>query len=145
MQHQNPVILAVMRGGAFTSTELCRRLRFPYHFVFVHATRYGDNLTGGELRWPVRPSSELGGRTVLVVDDILDRGQTLRALHQKLADLGVAALYSAVLVSKDIDAAAARPTVDFVGVSVDDRYVFGCGMDYKGYWRGLPSLFALAS
>ena len=46
VQQENPVILAVMRGGAFTATELCRRLRFPYEFEFVHGTRYGDGLDG---------------------------------------------------------------------------------------------------
>jgi hypoxanthine phosphoribosyltransferase len=140
----NPVVLAVMRGGAFTSTELCRRLRFPYSFDFVHASRYGDELTGGDLHWSVRPSPELVGRTVLIVDDILDRGLTLQALQQELTQLGVAAIFTAVLLSKDIDEDLSRPGVDFIGLQVDDRYVFGCGMDYKGYWRGLPSLYALA-
>lgn len=141
---QDPVILVVMRGGAFTSTELCRRLRFPYSFDFVHASRYGDNLTGGELHWSVRPSAELTGRTVLIVDDILDRGLTLQALQDELTGLGVAATYTAVLLSKEIDDKVSRPDVDYVGLKIDDRYVFGCGMDYKGYWRGLPSLYALA-
>ncbi|MCZ6475575.1 MAG: hypoxanthine-guanine phosphoribosyltransferase [Gammaproteobacteria bacterium] len=145
VQHDNPVVLAVMRGGVFTATELCRRLTFPYQFDFVHGTRYGDLLTGGELSWPVPPSANLAGRTVVVVDDILDRGLTLHALYEALQQLGVVAIYSAVLVSKAVGVSASRPEVDFVGLNVDDVYVFGCGMDYKGYWRGLPSLFALAS
>ena len=145
VQHDNPVVLAVMHGGAFTATRLCRRLTFPYQFDFVHGTRYGDRLTGGELSWPVRPSADLAGRTVVVVDDILDRGLTLHALHEALRQIGVVATYSAVLVSKAVAESVSRPTIDFVGLHVDDVYVFGCGMDYKGYWRGLPSLFALAS
>ncbi len=145
VRHDNPVVLAVMRGGAFTATRLCRRLTFPYQFEFVHGTRYDDRLTGGELSWPVRPSADLAGRTVVVVDDILDRGLTLHSLHEALQHIGVVATYSAVLVSKTVAEPASRPTVDFVGLHVDDVYVFGCGMDYKGYWRGLPSLFALAS
>ncbi len=145
VQHDNPVVVAVMRGGAFTATRLCRRLSFPYQFDFVHGSRYGDRLTGGELSWPVRPSAELAGRTVVVVDDILDRGNTLHALYESLQHIGVLATYSAVLVSKVVAESVSRPTVDFVGLHVDDSYVFGCGMDYKGYWRGLPSLYALAS
>ncbi|MEE9570523.1 MAG: hypoxanthine-guanine phosphoribosyltransferase [Gammaproteobacteria bacterium] len=145
VQHDNPIVLAVMRGGGFTATELCRRLTFPYQFDFVHATRYGDRLTGGELSWSVRPSANLAGRTVVVVDDILDRGLTLHALYEALQQIGVMAIYSAVLVSKAVAGSASRPKVDFVGLNVDDVYVFGCGMDYKGYWRGLPSLFAVAS
>jgi hypoxanthine phosphoribosyltransferase len=145
IQYENPVVLAVMRGGVFTATELCSRLRFPYHFDFVHVGRYGNNLSGGELIWSVRPSANLSGRSVLIVDDILDRGITLRALHEELIKLDVAATYTAVLVEKTFDVELQRPPVDFVGLRVDDNYVFGCGMDYKGYWRGLPSLFSVAS
>jgi len=145
VQQENPVILAVMRGGVFAATEICRRLIFPYEFEFVHGTRYGDGLTGGELSWPVQPSADLAGRTVVVVDDILDRGVTIAALHEALTGVGVVAIYTAILVSKAVADPATRPEIDFVGLSVDDVYVFGCGMDYKGYWRGLPSLFAVAS
>jgi len=145
VQEENPVILAVMRGGAFTATELCRRFRFPYEFDYIHGTRYADGLVGGELRWPVQPSADLAGRTVLVVDDILDKGLTMRALSEAVENVGVAVTYTAVLVSKVVADPATRPEIDFVGLSVDDVYVFGCGMDYKGYWRGLPSLFAVAS
>ena len=81
----------------------------------------------------------------MVVDDILDRGVTIAALHEALTGVGVVAIYTAVLVSKAVADPATRPEIDFVGLSVDDVYVFGCGMDYKGYWRGLPSLFAVAS
>lgn len=141
---EDPVVLAVMQGGAFAAVELCRRLRFPYELDFVHVTRYGRGTRGGEIEWRVRPSAELAGRTVLVVDDVLDRGHTLRALGAELERVGVARLRTAVLVVKKIEGARARPKVDFRGVEVDDVYLFGCGMDYRGYWRGLPALYALA-
>jgi hypoxanthine phosphoribosyltransferase len=141
----DPIVLAVMRGGAFTAVELCRRLRFPYELDFVHVTRYARGTRGGELEWRVRPSAELEGRTVLVVDDVLDRGHTLRALGAELKKVGVARQRTAVLVVKRVAGARKPPKVDYRGVEVDDVYVFGCGMDYRGYWRGLPALYALAS
>jgi len=49
-----------------------------------------------------------------------------------------------VLVDKHVPHASSRPAVDFQGVRCEDRFVFGCGMDYKGYWRGLPALFAVS-
>ncbi len=139
----DPVILAVMQGGVFASTELCRRFEFPYQFDYVHGSRYGDQLEGGELNWRVPPSADLAGRTVVIVDDILDRGLTLADLRLRLAKLGVRKVYSAVLVSKNLHDPIDRPAVDFIGVQADDIYLFGCGMDYKGYWRGIPSLFAV--
>ena len=141
----NPVVLAVMHGGAFAAVEICRRLRFPYELDFVHVTRYARGTRGGEIEWRVRPSAELTGRTVLVVDDVLDRGHTLRALGAELRRVGVARQRTAVLVVKRVANARARPKVDYRGVEVDDVYLFGCGMDYRGYWRGLPALYGLGS
>jgi hypoxanthine phosphoribosyltransferase len=139
----DPVVLAVMHGGVFAAVELSRRCAFPHEFDFVHVTRYGNALSGGALEWRVPPRAALAGRTVLVVDDVLDRGVTLAALSAELARIGVAAERRAVLVVKELAEPAVRPAVDFVGVTVGDVYVFGCGMDFKGYWRGLAALYAL--
>jgi hypoxanthine phosphoribosyltransferase len=141
----DPVVLAVMHGGAFAAVELCRRLRFPYELDFVHVTRYARGTRGGEIEWRVRPSAELASRTVLVIDDVLDRGHTLRAFGAELERVGVARQRTAVLVVKRVANAGARPKVDYCGVEVEDVYLFGCGMDYRGYWRGLPALYALGS
>jgi len=138
-----PVVLAVMLGGVFTATELARRLTFPYEFDYVHLTRYGRALSGGAIEWLVRPRASLRGRDVLIVDDILDRGETLAALQAELRALRVARVHTAVLVTKELNEPRPRPAIDFVGMSVGDSYVFGCGMDYKGFWRGLPALYAI--
>ena len=143
LQHANPVVLAVMHGGAFTALELCKRFRFAYEFDYVHVTRYRGETRGGGLEWLVRPRRGLAGRTVLVVDDILDHGKTLRALHAELEHIGVDKQLSAVLVVKRL-ARRRRPSVTAAGVAVDDVYVFGSGMDYRGYWRGLGGVYAVA-
>jgi len=140
----NPVVLAVMHGGVFTAVELCKRFDFAYEFGYVHATRYAGGLTGGALDWHVGPPPGLDGRTVLVVDDILDEGLTLAALEQALREQRVAALYKAVFAVKNLRRPIDRPTVDWAGTEVPDVYVFGCGMDYRGYWRGVPELLAVA-
>jgi hypoxanthine phosphoribosyltransferase len=76
---------------------------------------------------------------------VLDRGHTLRALGAELKRVGVARQRTAVLVVKRVANARVRPKVDYRGVEVDDVYLFGCGMDYRGYWRGLPALYSLGS
>src|SRR5262245_52545507 len=80
LEHANPVVLAVMHGGAFTAIELCKRFHFAHEFDYLHVTRYAGDTIGGDLTWLVRPSRALAGRTVLLVDDILDHGRTLRAI-----------------------------------------------------------------
>ena len=139
----NPVVLAVMHGGVFAAVELSKRLRFPHEFDYVHVTRYRGATRGAELQWRVRPGKALAGRTVLVVDDILDRGKTLRALGDELERLGVREQMHAVLVVKRLARKQARREVTVSGLTVDDVYVFGSGMDYRGYWRTLAGVYAV--
>ena len=142
LEHANPVVLAVMHGGAFTAIELCKRFRFAHEFDYLHVTRYAGDTRGGDLTWLVRPSLTLAGRTVLLVDDILDHGRTLRAIDIELERIGVAKQLTAVLVVKRL--ALKRPSVTVSGLAVDDVYVFGSGMDYRGYWRSLAGIYAAA-
>ena len=142
LAQRNPVVVAVMNGGAFTAVNLCRYFRFSYEFDYVHATRYGKDLEGAELTWRVRPQPTLLGRTVLLVDDVLDKGTTLLALQEEFQRIGVGELRTAVLVKKRLAASSARPEHHYCALETDDDYLFGCGMDYAGYWRGLPELYA---
>jgi hypoxanthine phosphoribosyltransferase len=144
LKHANPVVLAVMHGGAFAALELCKRFKFPHEFDYVHVTRYRGETRGRDVRWRVRPSKKLAGRTVLVVDDILDHGTTLRTLDAELDRIGVGKRLTAVLVAKRLKRKQARPSVAVSGLSVEDVYVFGSGMDYRGYWRALPGIYSLA-
>jgi hypoxanthine phosphoribosyltransferase len=77
-----------------------------------------------------------------VVDDILDGGQTMRAIRERLMEFGAASFQCAVLVEKILT--KEKPLcADFVGLRIADRFVFGCGMDAKGYWRNLPEIRAM--
>ena len=109
-----------------------------------HATRYGHALNGTLLDWRVRPTQDLTGRTVLIIDDILDEGHTLKAISENLREAGAAEVLTAVLVHKVHERKAdAGMRADFTGLDVEDRFLFGCGMDYKGYWRNAPGIYAL--
>jgi len=139
----HPLLFPVMNGAVFFAGQLMPLLRFPLEQGFLHVTRYANTTTGGGVEWLGEPDERLiAGRTVLVLDDILDEGVTLAAIRQRLAERGAAACYVAVLVEKDIG--RSRPTqADFVGLHIPNRYAFGCGMDVRGAWRNLPALYAL--
>lgn len=140
----NPLIYVVMNGGLILAGHLLPRLPFPLEVAYLHATRYGEAVEGHRLDWRVRPTQDPGGRTVLVLDDILDEGHTLLAILEHLKSEGAAAILSAVLTHKCHDRKA-RPGMraDFTGLDVADRFLFGYGMDYKGYWRNAPGIFAV--
>ncbi|HED13834.1 MAG TPA: hypoxanthine-guanine phosphoribosyltransferase, partial [Gammaproteobacteria bacterium] len=134
---QDPLLLCVMTGGLVPASELFTRLDFPVQLDYLHATRYQGTVGGNELKWITPPSQPLKGRTVLVVDDILDEGVTLAAILDYCREQGASAVYSAVLIEKMHDRKADGLQADFVGLQVEDRYVFGYGMDYHGYLRNV--------
>jgi hypoxanthine phosphoribosyltransferase len=137
-----PLVLAVMGGAVVFAGQLLPRLRFPLDFDYIHASRYGAETRGARVEWRVKPPALVRGRSVLVLDDILDHGETMRAIRDGLIELGADEFHSAVLVEKTLE--AKRPiAADFVGLRIPDRFVFGCGMDAKGFWRNLPEIRAM--
>lgn len=144
LKDKNPVIVCVMVGGLVPLGNLLHRLDFPLEVDYVHATRYQGDIRGGEINWKVRPSLNLKGRTILVVDDILDGGLTLAAIIDEITKLGAKEVYSAVLVDKYRKRVANGLThADFVGLQVEDHYIFGYGMDYNEYLRNAPGIFVV--
>lgn len=134
-------LMVVMNGGLYPAVELARRLHFPLRIDHLHATRYRGGTSGGELSWGRWPN-QVGGSIVLV-DDIFDEGHTLQAVHQRLLEDGADEVISAVLTLKQHERGLPRDWVDDAALKVPDRYVFGCGMDWYGYWRQLDEIWAL--
>jgi hypoxanthine phosphoribosyltransferase len=132
-----------MGGAVVFAGQLLPLLRFPLDFDYIHASRYGAATRGAAIDWRVSPPESVRGRSVLVVDDILDGGETMAAIRARLLELGAQAFHCAVLVEKTL--ARTKPIhADFVGLRIPDRFVFGYGMDAKGYWRNLPEIRAMA-
>jgi hypoxanthine phosphoribosyltransferase len=145
LHDKNPIILCVMIGGMVPTGNLLPRLDFPLEVDYIHATRYQGEIRGGELHWKVKPNVSIAGRTVLIVDDILDGGVTLAAIIEEIKTLGVEAVYTAVLVDKHQKRLEnGLKHADFVGLQVDDHYIFGYGMDYNDYLRNAPGIFIVA-
>ena len=138
-----PVVLCVLTGGIIPAGQLLTRLQFPLESDYLHATRYRGETSGAEVQWLCEPMIELQGRTVLLVDDILDEGQTLADIVNYCEQSGATQVCSAVLVEKLHERRAAGMCADFVGLQVEDRYVFGFGMDYKGYLRNMNGVYVL--
>lgn len=144
LRHKNPLVYVVLNGGIIAAGQLLPRLRFPLEVSYLHATRYGDKTQGGLLNWKVKPTEDMRGRTVLIVDDILDEGNTLAAILDYCREQGATEVLTAVVVNKQHDRKAIPGmTGDFVGIDVVDRFLFGCGMDYKGFWRNTLGIYAV--
>ena len=138
-----PLVLCVMKGGIIFAGHLLPKLAFPLVFACIQVSRYHNKTRGGELDWVLFPQrEEIRGRSVLVIDDILDEGVTLTEIRRKVLECGARSFHSAVLVDKNLGKAKAFQA-DFVGLSLPNRYVFGFGMDVHGAWRNLPAIYAI--
>lgn len=138
-------VIALMKGGMYPAVELSRRLGSALRIDYVHATRYREATSGGEINWKHWPEDLSLGDQVILVDDIFDEGHTMAAVLKRLHEQGVQHVTTAVLVRKQHDRGLDRDWVDDHALEVPDRYVFGCGMDYQGLWRQLDAIWALPS
>ena len=139
----NPVVLTALNGGLIFAGQLLPKLKFPLQQDYVHTSRYGLSTQGGELSWISKPQLNLCNRTVLIVDDILDEGVTLQAIEGHCRAAGAAKVLTVVLVQKMLEADKCCFTADFVALQAPNEFLVGFGLDYQGYWRNAPGIFAL--
>jgi len=141
LKDKNPVVLCVMNGGVVITGKLLPQITIPCTFDAINASRYGSKISGGEIKWIQKPEADLNNRCVLIVDDILDQGFTLETIINYCQEQGASSVYSAVLVDKKLD--HLKPVIaDFIALEVENRYLFGYGMDYKGYLRNAAGIYA---
>lgn len=141
---RNPLVISIMNGGLIFAGQLLPKLTMPLHQDYLHATRYRDATCGRDLQWRAKPQSSLQDRHVLLVDDIFDEGITLAEVIRFCREQGAASVTTVVLCDKVHDRKVSTVKIDYSALSVPDRYVFGFGMDYKGYLRNAPGIYALA-
>lgn len=137
-----PLVLSVMGGAVVFTGQLLPRLTFPLEFDYIHVTRYSHGAKGGTVVWKSEPRANVLGRTVIVLDDILDEGETLAHIKRRLLAMGAAEVLLAIFADKDIG--KPKPvTADYLGLTLPNRFVVGFGMDAYGYWRNLPAIWAI--
>ena len=140
---ERPVFLTVMNGALIFAGQLALAIRTDLEFDYVHATRYRGETTGSELHWLREPQVSLADRVVLLVDDILDEGHTLKAVRDDCYRRGAKKVLIVSLCTKRHDRLADGISADFHGIELPDRYVFGFGMDFHEQGRNLPAIYAL--
>jgi hypoxanthine phosphoribosyltransferase len=132
-----------MQGGLMFTGKIMRYLPLDAEFDYIHATRYSEKTHGDALEWIAYPIKPLRDRTVLILDDILDEGHTLAGIQAYCKEQGAREVISAVLLQKKHERLDAEVECEYIALEVDDRYVFGYGMDYKGKLRHLDKIYAV--
>lgn len=138
----NPVVLGILKGANVFVADLVRAMDIELQMDFMAIESYGMSDTPGEVRVKMDCETELAGRHVLVVDDIVDTGQTLRKLSELLYTRGAATVCSCVLLDKP-SRRAVEFEPDYKGFAIEDAFVVGYGLDYAERFRNLPEVCAI--
>lgn len=136
-------VVSVLKGSCVFASDLIRRIPIPLELAFVSASSYGDGTVSGRLDLNFFPAeSEIAGRNLLLVDDILDTGRTLSRLVVEMHARGAANVRTCVFLDKP--ARRAVPfEAEFRCFAVEDLFVIGYGLDFAGRYRNLPYVGAL--
>jgi len=144
-QGREITILAVLTGSVVFLADLMRHLAMPLQVGVVSISSYrAGATTPGDVHFTIPLADELTGRDVLVLDDLLDTGQTLGALLGELARRRPASVRTCVLLRKDRPDLPDRMSADFVGFDVPNEFVVGYGLDHNRRYRNLPDICVLS-
>lgn len=138
------VVIVLLKGALVFAADLLRRLPRMLEIECLNVASYhGGTESSGKVDFLDHKFPDVHGRQVLVLDDILDTGRTLKAVVERMREEGAAQVKTAVLLAKDKDRAA-EVEADYVGFVIGDEFVIGYGLDYKGRYRNLPYVGTLS-
>ena len=130
-------LVGVLTGGFIFLADLCRALRGPVTIDFVRISSYGSGATSASAVRFLHPPDDVAGRHVLIVEDIVDTGETLLALRNRLLAARASSVRTVCLLDKPSRRVRDVP-VEFIGFTIDDVFVVGYGLDLSGRHRELP-------
>ncbi|MDO4903056.1 MAG: hypoxanthine phosphoribosyltransferase [Limosilactobacillus sp.] len=134
---KNPVVVSVMTGAMMFTSEMLKRLNFKLTVDYVDISSYADGTVSGKISLVKDLSTDIKGRHVLIMEDIVDTGHTLKYLKDLLEDRGAASIKIVSLLDKP-ERREADVTGDYIGYTVPNEFLVGFGLDYSGHYRNLP-------
>jgi len=143
IRNEDFLLVGVLKGSFIFMADLSRRLTVPHRVDFIALSSYEDSTKAtGSVRMIMDTRTDVAGRHVLIVEDILDTGYTLSYLYRLFGARGPASLRTAVLLTKP-DRREVEVPIHYVGFSIPDVWVVGYGLDYSDRFRTLPFIGAL--
>ena len=136
---RRPVLVAILTGSLWFLADLLRAIDIPVEADFLLLNRFGE---GGRIRIAMDTETPLTGRDVIIVEDIVDTGLSLTVLRRMMNDRGVSSVATATLLDKTSRRLVEVP-LEYRGFEVGDEFLLGYGLDYKGAYRNLPSIWVV--
>lgn len=135
---KNPVMICILTGAVFFYTDLLKNLDFELEPDYIICSSYAGTQSTGNLTITKDLNTDIKGRHVLIVEDIIDTGLTMFQLRNNLLMREPASLKICTLCDKDIGKKAYDVPIDYCGFVVENRYIIGYGFDYHNKYRNLP-------
>jgi len=142
LMDKDPIFLAILNGSFLFAADLFKMIQMPCTISFIKIASYQGNSSTGKIKELIGLSEELEGRTVVILEDIIDTGLTMKHLLSQLSEKKPAKVIIATLLFKP-DAFKADFPIDYIGISIPNDFIVGYGLDYNGYGRNLKDIYTL--
>ena len=139
----NPLFVCILKGSVFFTADLLRNVSTPAQIDFMVVSSYGTGTTSSNLKVKKDLSVDIKDKHVIIVEDIIDSGNTLYLLKEMLLSRGPASVKICTLLDKP-DRRVKEVEVDYCGVKIPDEFVGGYGLDYSENYRTLPDIRVLS-
>lgn len=137
-----PIFIGILNGSFMFAADFVRKYKHECHITFVKMASYEGVNSTGKIKHLVGINEELEGRTVVILEDIIDTGNTLAEIYDIFRDKKVKQLKIATLFFKP-DVFRKELPIDYIGKSIEDKFIVGYGLDYDGLGRNLPDIYQL--
>lgn len=137
-----PIVLCILNGAIMFTGELMQRLSFPCQLVSTKMTSYVGTSTTGEVQQTMPLTASVKGRRVIIAEDIIDTGLTIKAMKKILLEEGAAEVRVCTMLFKP-DAYRTGEAIDYVGKEIPNRFILGFGLDYNELGRNLRDIYVL--
>jgi hypoxanthine phosphoribosyltransferase len=138
--HNDPLFIAILNGSFIFAADLFRKMDFPCSISFIRVASYAGTASSGKVAETIGLSEDIRGRHIIIVEDIIDTGTTIRFLLDDIESRQPASISIATLLLKR-DCLKVKIEPEFVGFEVPDAFLLGYGLDYDGYGRNLPHIY----
>ncbi|MCQ2216063.1 MAG: hypoxanthine phosphoribosyltransferase [Bacteroidales bacterium] len=139
---KNPLMVCVLNGAFMFAADLMKNLSFPCQISFVKVASYSGTTSTGTIKHLIGLNEEIAGRTVVLIEDIVDTGVTIKGLKEQVLGMGAKEVKIATLLFKP-ESCIKEINPEYVGMSIPNDFIIGYGLDYDGYGRNLRDIYSI--
>lgn len=139
---KTPIFVVVLNGAFMFASDLIKKVNFDCEISFLRVSSYRGTASTGEVKELMPIGTDVAGRDIILVEDIVDTGKTMGEIKQKMKDAGANSVSICTLLFKP-EAFQGDYLIDLVGIEIPDRFVVGYGLDYDGLGRNLPAIYQI--